>query len=116
MQDANFKNSAAVIIKYRDRSDPELSLADLPSDYVAGLSEVLSDSEFLSLFQKKLNAKDFNWRTVEYIQTCVKDTIGIGKQINVHFFAPIDDSSRQKAQGEIPFDRFKEMPSELQLL
>jgi hypothetical protein len=50
MQDANFKNSAAVIIKYRDRTDPELALADLPSDYVAGLSEVLSDSEFLSLF------------------------------------------------------------------
>jgi len=50
MQDTNFKNSAAVIIKYRDRHDPELALADLPSDYVAGLSEVLSDSEFLSLF------------------------------------------------------------------
>lgn len=95
MQDANFKNSAAVIIKYRDRSDPELALADLPSgDFVAGLSEVLSDSEFRGLFQQKLNAKDFNWRTVEYIQTCVKDTIGIGKQINIHFFAPIDDSSR----------------------
>jgi hypothetical protein len=31
------------------------------------------------MFDKKQNAKDFNWKTVEYVQTCVKDTVGIGK-------------------------------------
>ena len=43
------------------------------------------------IFEKR-SAKDNFWRLIEYVQTCVKDSVGIGKPINVHFFAPLDEN------------------------
>jgi len=72
---------------------------------------VLTDKDFSNMFDKKPNAKDFNWRTVEYVQSCIKDPIGIGKQYSVHFFAPLNETST----STIDYD-FSQMADELQLL
>jgi hypothetical protein len=80
--------------------------------FVYGLSEVLTDKDFSNMFDKKPNAKDFNWRTVEYVQSCIKDPIGIGKQCSVHFFAPLDETNHSLT---IDYD-YTRMPDELQLL
>lgn len=31
------------------------------------------------------------WLLIDFIQTCVKDEVGVGKPIVVHFYAPIDE-------------------------
>ena len=62
------------------------------------------------LFDKK-QTKDSFWRQVEYVQTCVKDMVGIGKLITVNFYAPIDF-----ATGKIDYEKFKAMPDEIELL
>jgi len=64
---ADVKNTATVIVKYRDEDDPLLLSANAGPDYVPGLSEVLPDREVTNMFDKKLNSKEFNWRTVEYV-------------------------------------------------
>lgn len=51
------------------------------------MSEVLSEKELQALFEHKPNSKEFNWKSVEQIQTCVKDSYGIGKQMIVQFEA-----------------------------
>jgi hypothetical protein len=55
-----------------------------------------------SLFNKK-SRSDLLWRLVDYIQTCVKDPIGIGKPINIHFYAPINENNFT-SQSEINYD------------
>jgi hypothetical protein len=47
---------------------------------------------------------------------CIKDTNGVGKQIVVQFYAPIDESSPEAAMLPIPFQCYKQYPSELSLL
>jgi hypothetical protein len=61
-----------VIVKYRGKDDPDLQ-GTVDDTYQGGLSEVLTDKDFSNMFEKKQNAKDFNWKTVEYVQSCVKD-------------------------------------------
>lgn len=105
-----------MIVKYRAANDPELAGTEPCSDFTFGLSEILSDREFSNMFDKKPNAKDFNWKAVEYIQACVKDSIGIGKLLKIEFYAPLDESDDVSASKEIAYDRYKLMPDELQLL
>lgn len=64
---ADVKNAATVIVKYRDEDDPQLLSANVGPDYLPGLSEILPDREVTCMFDKKLNSKEFNWRTVEYV-------------------------------------------------
>jgi hypothetical protein len=56
------------------------------------------------MFEKKQNAKDFNWKTVEYVQSCVKDTVGIGKQLTIHFFAPLNETTPETVLTEVCYD------------
>ena len=65
------RNQAAVIVKYKELDDTQ------------GMSEVLSEKELQALFEHKPNSKEFNWKSVQQIQTCVKDQYGIGKQLLV---------------------------------
>jgi hypothetical protein len=44
------------------------------------------------------------------VQTCVKDTVGVGREIIVDFFAEFDE------QGKAEYSYFKEMPEDLSLL
>ena len=67
------------------------------------------------MFSFKLNSKDFNWKLVEYVQSCVKDPVGIGKAIYFHFFAPLNEESQESADLEIDYSS-KSMPDDLQLL
>lgn len=64
---------------------------------------------------EKTKSKDFNWKTVEYVQATVKDSAGIGKQIVIDFFAPIDEENDKTASQEINYD-YKYMDEELKLL
>jgi hypothetical protein len=57
------------------------------------LAEVISLDQMPRLFEKKLPS-DLQWRMVDYIQTCVKDEIGIGKPISIHFYAPLDELTK----------------------
>ena len=52
---------------------------------------------------------------IEYIQTCVRHSCGIGDPIDVHFKAPLDDSSREAALEEVAYD-WKGQGDELSLL
>ncbi len=47
---------------------------------------MLSENQLKLLVEQK--PKDFNFKTLEYIQTVVKDPVGIGKPINIQFYAP----------------------------
>jgi hypothetical protein len=64
------------------------------------------------MFSFKLNSKDFNWKLVEYVQSCVKDPVGIGKAIYFHFFAPLNEESQESADLEIDYSS-KSMPDDL---
>lgn len=44
------------------------------------------------------------------MQTCVKDTVGVGREIIVDFFAEFDE------QGKAEYSYFKELPDDLLLL
>jgi hypothetical protein len=68
------------------------------------------------MFLNKLISKEFNWKTVEYVQSCVKDSVGVGKPLSYHFFAPIDQSSVQATQDEIDYKSVLEEVDELKLL
>lgn len=111
------KNLSIVIVKYRAANDPELAGSDPQSgdNFNAGLAEVLTDKDLETMFNKKPNSKDFNWKTVEYIQTCVKDQVGIGKHMIVNFFAPLNETNDKTANQEVSYD-YKHMPDELTLL
>jgi hypothetical protein len=61
-------------------------------------------------------SKDVNLRSVEFIQTCVKDAVGIGKLYQYHFFAPLNEQSTATINDEINYQVWKTMPSELSLL
>lgn len=108
---------AIVIVKYRAANDPELAGSDTysPDNFSFGLSEVLTDKDFSIMFDKKPNSKDFNWKTVEYIQTCVKDKDGTGKHMVVNFFAPLNETNDKTAAQEIIYD-FRQFADELTLL
>lgn len=67
------------------------------------------------MFENKVTSKDFNWRSVEYVQSCVKDAVGIGKSYILNFFAPINEESDSKAAEEIDYN-YKQMPDDLKLL
>lgn len=49
---------------------------------------VVSDNGLMNAFQKRAN-DDF-WKTINFVQTCVKAQIGCGTPIIVNFFAPIN--------------------------
>lgn len=54
--------------------------------------EIVSEealSKFFDRKQSKDNHHHSCWRTVDYIQTCVKGESGVGKQILVYFAAEI---------------------------
>ena len=78
--------SPVVIVKYRTCNDPEVE-PFLELDEIAH-SEIFTEFSINRLFEKK-SGKDQSWKTVNYIQACVKDSIGVGKPISVHFFAPL---------------------------
>lgn len=67
------------------------------------------------MFESKLNSKDFNWRAVEFVQSCVKDPVGVGRSIFYQFFAPLDETSDETAKEEIDYG-YKELPDDLVLL
>lgn len=52
---------------------------------------------------------------VEYIQTVVKDEEGIGSPINIHFYAPLDES-KAKHETEICYDSWQQMPEDIELI
>ena len=56
------------------------------------------------MFTIKQHAKELNWKCVEFVYSCVKDPIGIGKLIKLNFFAPINEESDITASEEINFD------------
>ena len=58
---------------------------------------MLNETEFEKLFLTRQIDRNFNWKTVEYVQTCVKDEKGIGKPFSVTFYAPINESSDKTA-------------------
>jgi len=70
-------------VKYRAANDPEVAqfhdYTTKSIDTTQGLSEIKNEVEFQTLLETRPNDRNFNWRTVEYIQTCVKDDKGIGK-------------------------------------
>lgn len=114
------KNPATVIIKFRSMNDPEMmgsmeSQTRGEAQLTSGHSEVKTDLEFQELFQKRLNDRSFNWKTVEYVQTCIKADPGIGKHIMVHFFAPLDDTTDTHANAEIHY-KYDHLPDGLWLL
>lgn len=43
------------------------------------MKEVLGDGDLRKMFENKSTSKDFNWRQVAYVQSCVKDLIGVGQ-------------------------------------
>lgn len=71
---------------------------------MTAFSEVLNESQLMRMFSIKQHAKELNWKCVEFVQSCVKDPIGIGKQININFFAPINEENDMTAAEEINFD------------
>ena len=48
--------------------------------------------------------KNTAFKNIYFIQTTVKDPSGIGEPIDVHFKAPLDDSSYEDSKKEIDFD------------
>ena len=105
-----------MIVKYRSANDPEVLQFNTDKDTTGGLSEVKTELEFSALFEIRTNDRNFNWKTVENVQTCVKDQVGIGKHLMIHFFAPIDESSERSAtKNEICYE-YKHMDDEISLL
>lgn len=68
------------------------------------------------MFLNKLISKDFNWKTVEYVQSCVKDSVGVGKPLSYHYFAPLDQSGINASQNEIDYKKVLDDVDELKLL
>ena len=85
-------------MKYRASIDPEIEY-----DSNILVQEVLGDEALYKMFSNKLISKEFNWRTVEYVQACVKDSFGVGKPFNYHFFAPLDQSCKHASQQPINY-------------
>lgn len=64
---------------------------------------MLGDEALYKMFSNKLISKEFNWKSVEYVQACVKDSFGVGKPFNYHFFAPIEQSCQHASQKPIDY-------------
>lgn len=112
------KFQSFVIAKYRDSNDPEIAGLNLPymkDGPSEGMREVYTEIEFKNFMEKKPHDKNFNWKAVEFVQTCVKDQMGIGKPININFFANIDETSDKTAAQEISYD-YKGIADEIVLL
>ena len=59
-----------------------------------GVVQVLSDSGFMYLFQKRLS--DDIWKSIMCVQTNIKSQIGIGYPIHIDFYAPLDITDPEK--------------------
>ena len=70
-----------------------------------------TELEFATMFDKR----NTNWREIEYVQSCVKDPIGIGKHLQVHFYAPINETTEATAKAEVCYD-YSGMEEELHML
>lgn len=51
-------------------------------------------------FFEKKSGKDNQWLNTNYVQACVKDSLGVGKVITIQYTAPID------AHGQIVYKDF----------
>ena len=52
---------------------------------------------------------------IEFIQSCVRHKTGIGEPINIHFKAPLDNSSKEASLNEIVYD-YRSAGDEMELL
>ena len=91
-----------MIVKFRAMTDPEIVhnkdyQAHGENSLTTGHSEVKTENELKEFLGK--NSRQFDWKTVDYIQSCVKDDPGSGKALDpgvgkflmVHFYAPINE-------------------------
>ena len=79
------QNRSAVIVKFRNADDPDVKndpnlLETAQKLGRVSLCEVVP-VENVSLLFEKANKRDAHRKLIEYFQVCVKDGIGIGKQI-----------------------------------
>lgn len=115
-----------MIVKYRN--DPELIKEEQPAHAKPGDTKIVtSEAESKITFTEVLNevglknlveskTKDFNFKSLEYIQSCVKHPIGTGTLMLINFFAPLNEKSPATAADEINYIQYKSMPDELSLL
>lgn len=77
MKDRKGQKKPCAIFKFRSADDPQVQSFQDPKeamvDKTSGLSEVKLEHEFQELFNLRPNDRNFNWRTVEFVQGCVKD-------------------------------------------
>ena len=73
--------------------------------------QILSETAFGPFCFESGKSKS-DWAKVLYLQTCVKSKKGIGKQINVRFYAPVDFST---PEDEIKYN-FRDIGEDTDLL
>jgi hypothetical protein len=71
-------NKAIVIVKYRSANDSEMQ--DIPANQkpTTAVVEILDEAGLNNLLNSK---KDATFKTIECVQTVLKDPVGIGKLI-----------------------------------
>jgi len=69
-------------------------------------ADVVTEEGLNRLFEKKSYA-DNSWLSVNYVQSCVKDKVGVGKLVQIDFSAPIS------ASGSIEYKGIPDMLNEL---
>lgn len=66
----------------------------------------MSENEFTMTFLRRQN--DPLWKEVMLVQTNVKAKVGIGKIINIKFYAPVPDEKNRRRELCYDFDRLGE--------
>ena len=97
-----------IIIKYKKPTE----MADNVGEKKVFIDriEVCNEANFMYRFNQPKTA-DF-WKTISYVQTCVKSKKGFGKEIQVDFYAPLDFAN---PNNEIKYD-FRSLGDDVELL
>lgn len=110
--DPNILNSLyrdTVIVRYRRLAEYEPD-AEKKNDVLVDRIEVKTDNAFMEFFRAPKS--DPQWKTINYVQTCVKAKKGFGKLIIVDFFAPMD---MLQLQEDVRFN-YKALGEDIELL
>ena len=64
---------------------------------------VISEEGLHRLFDDRNSKKQgFDWKSIYYVQACVKDAIGCGKTINYQFYAPLNEQIPERMINYLP--------------
>lgn len=66
--------------------------------------KVVAEKVFNDMFAELKKSKQTMGSIINYIQTTVKDDKGVGQNIDVHFRAPLDDTSGETQKEDINYD------------